>query len=227
MSTQLDHLVVAAATLEQGVRWCESTLGVTPGPGGRHPLMGTHNRLLSIAGPRFPLAYLEIIAVDAAAAAPPRRRWFGLDDTWLQQRLSEGPRLVHAVARSSALDSQRAGLLGAGLDPGVPLAAARETPEGPLRWRILVRDDGVLCCAGALPTLIEWNGRHPAASMPPSGLTLSALALAGVPMAARQVLQLDGVDFVDAASAPALRAVLHTPGGTVVLHSENPEGPTP
>ena len=31
---QLDHLVVGAASLAQGVAWCENTLGVTPGPGG-------------------------------------------------------------------------------------------------------------------------------------------------------------------------------------------------
>jgi hypothetical protein len=45
----VDHLVIAAASLEEGVAWCEATLGVTPGPGGEHPLMGTHNRLLRIA----------------------------------------------------------------------------------------------------------------------------------------------------------------------------------
>jgi hypothetical protein len=54
LSVQLDHLVIAAATLEEGVAWCEATLGVTPGPGGKHPLMGTHNRLLSIATAVFP-----------------------------------------------------------------------------------------------------------------------------------------------------------------------------
>ena len=53
-AAQLDHLVVMATTLDQGVAWCEATLGVTPGPGGEHPLMGTHNRLLSIASERFP-----------------------------------------------------------------------------------------------------------------------------------------------------------------------------
>ena len=57
----LDHLVVAAATLAEGVAWCERTLGVTPGPGGRHPLFGTHNRLLKIESEAFALAYLDII----------------------------------------------------------------------------------------------------------------------------------------------------------------------
>ena len=52
----LDHLVVAARSLDEGVRWCAATLGVTPGPGGKHPLMGTHNRLFGIAGDLFPRA---------------------------------------------------------------------------------------------------------------------------------------------------------------------------
>jgi hypothetical protein len=47
----VDHLVVIAHTLDQGVAWCEQTLGITPGPGGKHPLFGTHNRLFKIATP--------------------------------------------------------------------------------------------------------------------------------------------------------------------------------
>ena len=40
-SAQIDHLVVAARTLVEGVAWCEATLGVVPGPGGEHALFGT------------------------------------------------------------------------------------------------------------------------------------------------------------------------------------------
>ena len=42
----LDHLVVAAATLDDGIAWCERTLGHVPQAGGRHAFMGTHNRIL-------------------------------------------------------------------------------------------------------------------------------------------------------------------------------------
>ena len=66
----VDHLIVAAPSLDAGVAWCERTLGVTPGPGGQHPQMGTHNRLLKIASDAYPQAYLEIIAIDPAAPHP-------------------------------------------------------------------------------------------------------------------------------------------------------------
>ena len=70
MTARVDHLVVVAAALAEGVDWCERTLGVTPGPGGEHPLMGTHNRIFNISSPRHPRAYLEIIAINSGATRP-------------------------------------------------------------------------------------------------------------------------------------------------------------
>jgi Glyoxalase-like domain len=219
MSVQLDHLIIAADSLAQGVAWCEATLGVTPGPGGRHALMGTHNRLLKIATEVHPDAYLEIIAIDPEAPAPGRARWFGLDAPALQAALrSAGPRLIHAVARSTMLDMHRWGLITVGQRPGDPVSASRDTPQGPLEWQILLRDDGGVGCGGALPTLLQWRGRHPAQAMPDSGVTLKTLALNGVPDRARDVLRLRGV-AVSAGPGPALRAVLATPLGEVTLES--------
>jgi len=214
----VDHLVVAAASLAQGVTWCEATLGVTPGPGGTHVLFGTHNRLLKIATPAFPQAYLEIIAVDPAAPPQRRARWFGLDDPMLQQRLARSPCLIHAVARTETLGAQRRALLAAGLDPGEPVQASRDTPQGRLAWQILVRADGRLLCGGALPTLIQWEGVHPAARMPDSGLALRALSLGGVPAAARELLGLRNVQM-QSGLGPALSATLGTPLGIVTLES--------
>ena len=217
-ATALDHLVVAAATLEQGVTWCESTLGITPGPGGKHALMGTHNRLFCIATDTCPSAYFEIIAIDPAAPPPGRPRWFGLDDSALQARIAQQPQLVHLVARSAMLDMHRWGLITVGLQPGEPVHAARDTPQGRLEWQIMLRPDGTLLCGGALPTLIQWHGRHPAQGMPASGVTLRRLTLRGVPERARTVLRLKGVIHEDP-PGPALCAVLTTPLGDVTLHS--------
>jgi hypothetical protein len=87
----------------------------------------------------------------------------------------QGPRLLHVVARTATQDMLRWGLVAAGQDRACR-AAGRDTPDGPLRWQILVRDDGVLPLRGALPTLIQWEGRHPAASMPASGLSAARAA---------------------------------------------------
>jgi hypothetical protein len=214
----VDHLVVAAATLAQGVAWCETLLGVTPGPGGKHALMGTHNRLFKIESAAFPLAYFEIIAIDPQAPPPGRARWFGLDDAALQARIAVQPQLVHVVARTRTLDAQRAALVAAGQQPGRPVSAGRDTAQGPLRWQILVRDDGTLACGGALPTLIQWQGTHPAEHMPESGVSLLALTLQGVPAPARDALGLQGVAVLPGAG-PALSARLQTPRGEVLLGS--------
>ncbi len=231
MTTAVDHLVVAAATLEQAVAWCEATLGVTPGPGGQHALMGTHNRLLRLGGDtcpntdpdpgpdNYPDAYLELIALDAQAAPPARARWFGLDDPALQATLqNQGPRLLNVVARSTMLDMHRWGLMNIGLQPGNPVALQRDTPQGRLAWQILLRDDGQLLAGGALPTLIQWAGRHPAGAMPASGLALKSLTLRGAPPRAAEVLRLRGVQWLPSGQ-PALSALLLTPRGEVVLES--------
>jgi hypothetical protein len=217
VSCEVDHLVVVCDTLAQGAAWCEQTLGVSPGPGGRHGLMGTHNRLLSIAGEAFPQAYLELIAIDPGAAPPGRPRWFGIDDAALREAVREAPRLHHVVCRSSDVERQRQGLLALGLDPGRALAAQRETAEGMLSWRILVRDDGAIECDGALPTLIEWQGRHPTAAMPPSAVTLAAVTLAGLPAPAVARLRPRGMICVAAGDAPRLQVRLATPLGPVTL----------
>ena len=211
----LDHLVVAARTLAEGVAWCEATLGITPGAGGRHALMATHNLLFSVAGAAFPRAYLEIIAIDPAAPAPGRARWFGLDEVDLRA----GPRLLHWVARTSDIAAQCAALRAAGLDPGSAIAASRDTPQGRLAWRLTVRDDGRLLCRGALPTLIEWGAAHPSAAMPDSGVALRALTLRGLPPAAVQALVLQGVAHA-ADAGPAISASFDTPCGVVTLDSD-------
>jgi hypothetical protein len=225
LASHIDHLVVAAASLADGVQWCEKTLGITPGPGGEHPLMGTHNRLLSIASPAFPLTYLEIIAINSgAASARPSwaRRWFDLDDPELQAQLTKsGPRLVHFVARTAHADAGVRALARFGLDRGEVLSASRSTPQGLLNWKITVREDGQRLFYGALPTLIEWGAVHPAQGMPESGVVLQSLAArhprADALRAAHDAIGLADVEVTP--GSPNLTATLKTPLGLVTLES--------
>jgi hypothetical protein len=59
----LDHLVVAAATLADGVDYVATLTGIAPQVGGKHVAMGTHNAVLRL-GERV---YLEVIAIDPGA----------------------------------------------------------------------------------------------------------------------------------------------------------------
>ena len=217
MSLALDHLVVAARTLDEGVAWCEATLGIVPGPGGKHPLMGTHNRLFAIGSPVFPKAYFEIIAIDPDAPPPGRARWFDLDTPAVQQAVADEPRLIHWVARCDDVAECIGRWRAAGIDRGESLAAERDTPDGMLRWRISVRPDGARLCGGALPTLIAWGDRHPTDTMPGSGVTLEALCVAGVPAAVAVEGAAPGISFD--ADRPPLTATLSTPRGRVTLSS--------
>lgn len=215
--TRIDHLVFAAATLDEGVAWCRETLGAQPAGGGEHPLMGTHNRVLRIDAPGFERAYFEIIAINPAAPAPGRARWFDLDDERMRSALARGPRLIHVVATTSQIEAAVAALATQGLDPGLPIAATR----GNLRWKITVRPDGRRLFDGALPTLIQWEGAHPCDALPASGVALQSLEVAH-PQAERlaNAYRSIGLEQVSVRGGdPGLVATLATPKGLVRLES--------
>lgn len=230
MKTQIDHLVVMAQSLEQGVQWCEATLGVTPAPGGEHAQYGTHNRLFKIATPAHPLAYLEIITINPAAKPPAAaRRWFDMDDPALQAAVALEPRLIHFVANTDDIQGARAALKTQGIERGPAAQASRHSRRGLLQWQITVREDGQRLFNGALPSLIQWGKPgdaeplrlHPRNSLPRSGVSLQSLAVthpsADKLQAAYEAIGLAGVTL---ASGPAdLVATLKTPKGTVVLRS--------
>ena len=225
MATSLDHLVILAATLPEGVAWCEANFGVALAPGGEHPLMGTHNRLLNISSSSHPRAYLEVIAINTGAAlarAAGARRWFDMDNEALQAQLHQsGPQLAHWVAQVPNITHAVATLATQGIDRGRVLAASRPTPQGLLAWQISVRDDGQRLFDGCLPTLIEWGSTHPTHSMPDSGVTLQSLALRHPDTAAlRAACEAMGLQDIAVTPGPAqIQIQLATPRGLVTLHS--------
>jgi Glyoxalase-like domain len=165
MRCELDHLVVACTNLEQGCDWLTARLGVEPQGGGRHPLMGTHNRLLRL-GARV---YLEVIAIDPDAPAPGRPRWFDLDQPAMQARLAQAPALVAWAVRTDNIAEAVTKVP----ELGQVLAASR----GALAWRITVPEDGTLQFGGMLPTVLQWGDAHPTDTMGASGCELIELAL--------------------------------------------------
>jgi hypothetical protein len=207
----LDHLVVAATTLADGIEYVADLTGVAPQPGGKHVAMGTHNALMRLAERVF----LEIIAIDPEGTKPARPRWFALDNIALRAELVERPRLIHWVARTT--DIERA-VRRCPIALGSIHAAAR----GDYRWRITIPDDGSLPGKGLVPTLIQWDvPMHPADSLPKSGISIASLA-AGHPEPAsiRKALAsmaLEGVFAITFDADARLAAMLQTPRGLVTL----------
>jgi len=232
MKTQIDHLVVMAATLDQGVQWCQDTLGITPGPGGEHEKYGTHNRLFKIASPQFPLAYFEIIAINPEAVIPKRAqvpRWFDMDDAAVQKAVAQGPRLIHFVSSTEDVKAARHLLRTQGIERGQVVQASRKSRKGTLNWQITVREDGERLFNGCLPTLIQWGKPeatdplrlHPRNSLPRSGVTLQGLTVSH-PSGAKLQAAFDAIGLADIAieTGPAnLVASLQTPKGLVQLQS--------
>ena len=232
MKTQIDHLVVAAHTLEQGVQWCEATLGITPEAGGEHSQFGTHNKLFKIATPAHPLAYFEIIAINPGAkgpANPNAKRWFDLDNPELRAAVAQEPRLVHFVAGTDEMLPARIALKGLGIDRGPAMPSSRHSRKGVLHWQITVREDGERLFNGCLPTLIQWGKPdaaeplrlHPRNSLPRSGVTLQSIAISHPSgpklQAAYEAIGLQGIAIE---TGPAnITATLQTPKGLVQLHS--------
>lgn len=215
---RMDHLVVAAASLEQGAAWLENLLGVVPSPGGEHAGMGTHNRLLRL-GPRL---YLEVIAINPAAPPPGRPRWFGLDSAEAAARLRERPHLIHWVASTGDIASASAAC-------PEHLGEILEMSRGDFRWRISVPASGRLPgdgrstphMAGLVPSLIQWDTpAHPAERLPDAGCSLMKLeGFHPEPSRIRGTLAALGLEnalalfSAEAGEAPALLAYLRTPTG--------------
>jgi len=230
LQTNIDHLVVAARSLEEGTAWCEATLGITPQAGGEHEQFGTHNRLFKIASSRYPMAYFEIIAINPDACAHKRRankRWFDLDDDGLQASISQQPALIHFVVSTTDIQFARNTWKAQGLDIGSLVHAQRQTNNGLLNWQITVRDDGQRLFDGTLPTLIQWGKPdeaepmrlHPSNSLPPSGVSLQSITVShpatDLLTSAYKAVHLKDIEM--SSGEANISAHLQTPKGLVVL----------
>lgn len=198
---RLDHLAVSATTLDEGVAAVEAALGLPLQPGGKHPHMATHNRLLELGD-----VYLEVIAADPEAPAPSWPRWFDLDH--FQGR----PRVTNWICNCDDLDAEVA-LAPEGV--GAPVDLQR----GDLRWRMAVPGDGKLPIDGCFPALIQWLGPHPVERLPDQGARLRRLEIAHPQASALRPfvkLQDSRVIFVPGPEK-AIRAEIETPAGLRVL----------
>ena len=153
---RLDHLAIAAETLEDGTAWAEAAFGVPFQLGGKHARYGTHNRLLGLEDD----LYIEVIAPDPYGQSD-GPRWFGLDTF-------EGPpRLANWICEPVDLEEY--------LRHGMQRV---QMQRGALRWDMGVPPDGSLPMGGGFPTVLSWHtDTPPGQSLPSSGFALTRLTI--------------------------------------------------
>lgn len=195
----LDHLAISCTDLASGAEAVEEALGLPLAPGGQHPHMATHNRLLSLG----PDLYLEVIAPDPAQPRPAWPRWFDLD------RFSGPARLTNWICRCEDLDDE---LAHSPQGAGSPVSLQR----GDFRWRMAVPATGILPFDNRFPALIQWEGTaHPAPRLLDLGARLTALHITHPqPDALRAALsRLNDPRVTIAAGEPGMSATIATPFG--------------
>lgn len=207
MDHWIDHLVLAAPSLADGIAHVGVLTGVAPVPGGSHPGLGTCNALVSLGAP----TYLEVIAPDPAQPDV-GRRGFGLEDPPAE------PRLVAFAVGCADIDATVERLRAAGhADVADPVAMTRQRTDGSeLAWRLAFIGDAV---RGARPFLISWDGgTSPAVDSPPAGRLVAMRAGDPDHAAAAALLATLGVDVaVEPAEDPWLSASIETASATVTL----------
>lgn len=163
---RFDHIAIGCATLKQGAAYMAEQTGLTVPAGGEHPLMGTHNLVMTLGDDTF----FEVIAINPSAPKPSRSRWFGLDATSFPT-----PRPLSWILNSDDLDTDLEIAKSLGVDLGVPTTQTR----GDMSWRFAVRDDGAIPLDGAAPMMMEWpkSPTHPAARMPDLGARIKSVNL--------------------------------------------------
>ncbi|TQV81139.1 VOC family protein [Exilibacterium tricleocarpae] len=167
MRVEMDHLVIGAASLKQGVDYVKDLLGVDIPYGGAHIKMGTHNHLMQLGNHTF----LEVIAIDHDLESPDHPRWYGLDDPFVRQQIDIEPTLLTWVINTK-------NLIELGKRAVFSLGRAELISRGELSWYFGLPEDGRLLAGGMLPYAIEWQTDiHPSLDMADLGCKLRGLEI--------------------------------------------------
>lgn len=215
-TTKLDHLVIGAKDLAQGVAYVKDMFGVEIPFGGVHEMMGTHNHLMRLGEGLF----LEVIAANPHMASAVYPRWYALDDPYVRQQLEWSPSLLTWVVRT---DDIHALLSRTDFSFGQPQKISR----GDLTWYFGLPGDGRLLASGMLPYVMQWQTEgHPASAMPDLGCSLKQLEIhhprtewIGNILDSIQAAPFVRLEPLSETSQPYLSAHFETPQGVKTLRS--------
>ncbi len=162
---KLDHIVLAANTLEEGTSYIEKKLQVKLSDVGYHNDMGTHNRVVKISKS----VYLEVISIDPNSRHLRSKRWFNLDSLKLQSQLRQSPRVIGYVIENK--DTKI-------LKYYEPFFKAS---RGKYKWQFAMPSTNVGISIdqshlnGIIPNLINWKSEKPINKMQDNHLNLEKI----------------------------------------------------
>ena len=162
---KLDHIVLAANTLEEGTSYIENKLRIKLSNIGYHKDMGTHNRVVKISKS----VYLEVISIDPNCEQIKSKRWFNLDSSKLQSQLRKSPRVIGYVIENTTNKI---------LKYYEPFFKAS---RGEYKWKFAMPCNNSNISAdqsyqnGIIPSLINWESEKPINKMQDNHLNLEKI----------------------------------------------------
>jgi hypothetical protein len=123
----IDHLVIAVLDVDLAADELERTVGLAATGGGRHPTLGTRNRLAWLGD-----AFIELIAITDRRVAD--RSWLGVPTL---AALERGGGLATWAIATDSIDADVSALRSIGAGFGDPTPGERERSDGTVvRWQL-------------------------------------------------------------------------------------------
>ncbi len=164
---KLDHVVIAANTLEEGTSYIENKLLIKLSNIGYHSEMGTHNRVVKISKS----VYLEVISIDPNCGHLKSKRWFNLDSLKLQSQLRKSPRVIGYVIENQDITILKY------------YEAFFRASRGKYKWKFAMprNNSSILVdqfyLSGIIPSLINWESEKPINKMEDNHLNLEEIQI--------------------------------------------------
>ena len=193
----IDHLVIAVRDLDDAADELQRQVGLAATGGGRHPILGTRNRLAWLGD-----TYIELVSIEDRSIA---------EGSWLGRptivALEHGGGLATWAIATDSIDADVTALREIGADLGDPIPGERERPDGAVvRWRLAIGDE----LGPARPPFLieheafsaEWTSderaarsteRHPIGG--PVRLTVLEIPVANVPAATQMLARAADLRF--------------------------------
>lgn len=125
----IDHLVLAVRDLDDAARELERRVGLAATGGGRHPTLGTQNRLAWLGD-----TYIELVSIDDPGVA--QGSWLGVPTI---AALEGGGGLATWAIATNSIDADIVELRSNGARFGDSMPGERERPDGAVVcWRLAI-----------------------------------------------------------------------------------------